>query len=163
MFYPRKASIYPPPEPKSDRPDWVWDLGRKDTALSQVIDEMYVARANKLNVLTAIGLRTAFDRASFLLGVDENLSLNKKIEKLVEDGKLGKVEARHIEVAVNAGNAAAHRGWSPDDEQLAALLHVLEQFLRRNFSEPPIGQIGALIPPRPKEKKRGKPPASKAD
>lgn len=152
-FYPRTISVYPEPETKSAKPDWTWDLHRKDNVLSQVIHEMYVAKASNLNVLTAIGLRTAFDRATFLLGVEESLELNKKIETLVEDGRLGKVEAEHMQVAVNAGNAAAHRGWSPDDEQLAVLLHVLEQFLRRNFFEPPIGQISAAIPPRPKKKK----------
>ena len=53
-----------------------------------------------------------------MLGVDESLDLNKKIEKLVDDGRLGKIEAEHMQVAVNAGNAAAHRGWSPNDEDL---------------------------------------------
>lgn len=153
MFYPKTVSVYPPPEPKSEKPDWTWDLYRKDSVLSQVVHEMYVAKANNLNVLTAIGLRIAFDRATFLLGVDESLDLNKKIEKLVDDGRLGKIEAEHMQVAVNAGNAAAHRGWSPNDEDLAVLLNVLEQFLRRSFFDPPIGQIGAAIPPRPKKKK----------
>ncbi|MGV7180436.1 DUF4145 domain-containing protein [Stenotrophomonas sp. MA5] len=155
MFYPKTVSVYPPPEPKSEKPDWTWDLYRKDSVLSQVVHEMYVAKANNLNVLTAIGLRIAFDRATFLLGVDESLDLNKKIEKLVDDGRLGKIEAEHMQVAVNAGNAAAHRGWSPNDEDLAVLLNVLEQFLRRSFFDPPIGQIGAAIPPRPKKKKKG--------
>jgi len=154
MFYPKTVSVYPPPEPKSEKPDWTWDLYRKDSVLSQVVHEMYVAKANNLNVLTAIGLRIAFDRATFLLGVDESLDLNKKIEKLVDDGRLGKIEAEHMQVAVNAGNAAAHRGWSPSDEDLAVLLHVLEQFLRRSFFDPPIVQIGATIPPRPKKKKK---------
>lgn len=155
MFYPKTVSVYPPPEPKSEKPDWTWDLYRKDSVLSQVVHEMYVAKANNLNVLTAIGLRIAFDRATFLLGVDESLDLNKKIEKLEDDGRLGKIEAEHMQVAVNAGNAAAHRGWSPNDEDLAVLLNVLEQFLRRSFFDPPIGQIGAAIPPRPKKKKKG--------
>lgn len=153
MFYPKTVSVYPPPEPKSEKPDWTWDLHRKDSVLSQVVHEMYVAKAANLNVLTAIGMRIAFDRATFLLGVDESLDLNKKIEKLVDDGRLGKIEAEHMQVAVNAGNAAAHRGWSPNDEDLAVLLHVLEQFLRRSFFDAPIGQIGAAIPPRPKKKK----------
>lgn len=157
MYCPRRTSVYPPPEPKSEKPDWTWELYRKDSVLSQVIHEIYVAKTNDLNVLTAIGLRTAFDRATFLLGVDESLDLSQKIEQLVQDGRLGKVEAEHMQVAVNAGNAAAHRGWSPDDQQLAALLRVLEQFLRRSFFEPPIGQIGILIPPRPKKQKKSQP------
>ncbi|AWH46724.1 DUF4145 domain-containing protein [Stenotrophomonas sp. ZAC14A_NAIMI4_1] len=153
MFNPKTVSLYPPPKPKSENPDWTWDLHRKDSVLSQVVHEMYVARASNLNVLTAIGLRIAFDRATFLLGIDESLDLNKKIEKLLDDGRLGKIEAEHMQVAVNAGNAAAHRGWSPTDEDLAVLLHVLEQFLRRSFFDLPIDQIGAAIPARPKKKK----------
>lgn len=150
MYYPKTVSVYPPPEPKSQRPDWAWDLRLRDNVLAQIVEEMYVAKTNQLNVLTAVGLRSALDRATFILGIDEGLDFPSKIAKLTDDGRLGKVEADQLQVLVQAGNAAAHRGWSPDDAQLSALLDVLERFIRSSFFSPPVEKIGALIPPRPK-------------
>lgn len=113
IYCPRAVSVFPAPAPKSEKPDWAWDLWSKDTVLSQVIDETYAAKSQQLKILTAVGLRTAFDRATLLLGVDEALEFKQKIEQLTSDGRLGKIEAEQIEVLVNAGNAAAHRAWSP--------------------------------------------------
>lgn len=157
IYCPRAVSVFPAPAPKSEKPDWAWDLWSKDTVLSQVIDETYAAKSQQLKILTAVGLRTAFDRATLLLGVDEALEFKQKIEQLTSDGRLGKIEAEQIEVLVNAGNAAAHRAWSPTMEQVSALLDVLEKFLRRNFFEAAVVQIGAEIPPRPKRKAKSSP------
>ena len=54
----------------------------------------------------------------------------------------------------DAGNAAAHRGWSPDETDATQLLDAMEVFLQRAFI---VGQkalsIRNNIPAKPRRKK----------
>jgi hypothetical protein len=58
----------------------------------KLFDDVYIALNNDLGVLAAIGMRTVFDSASELLSIDPNLSLEKKLNALESQGKIGKDE-----------------------------------------------------------------------
>ena len=94
---------------------------------------MYVAYDNQSYILTAIGLRTALDRATEILEIDPALTFEKKLTALGEGGWIGDTEKALLEVVTDAGNAAAHRGWSPESHEVAALLSALELFLQKAF------------------------------
>jgi hypothetical protein len=96
---------------------------------------MYLASEGGSAILAAIGLRTALDRATELLEIDTELSFRKKLDKLLETGRIGQNELEQLEVVTDAGNAAAHRGWSPDADQLRKLIGAMELFLRKAFIE----------------------------
>ncbi|WP_353429023.1 hypothetical protein [Paracoccus denitrificans] len=66
-----------PPPPKRMPPTWAWDLKVRDLTLGGLLDDVYTALSNNLGVLAAIGMRTVFDRASELLGVDPALPFAK--------------------------------------------------------------------------------------
>jgi Domain of unknown function (DUF4145) len=75
-------------------------------------------------VLAAIGLRTAFDRASELLGIDPNKTFAGKLSQLVVDGHIGSTEKASLDVLTDAGGAAAHRGWKTQSKATGhAIVH----------------------------------------
>lgn len=109
---------------------------------------MYDALNNDLTVLATIGMRTIFECASELLGVVE-FTFDAKLDKLKELGKLGSNEREMLNVLTEAGNAAVHRGWKPNSEQLETMANIVEAFLHRNFVlEEAAKLLKAKIPPR---------------
>jgi hypothetical protein len=96
-----------PAETRRAEPDWLVDV--RDVILRRLLRELYAALNSDLPVLSAIGARTVFDRASELLGVHPALGFDKKLDDLVTNGKIGSDEKAHLNVLIEAGSAAAHR------------------------------------------------------
>jgi hypothetical protein len=88
-YIPHRITHWPKPPAASERvqPAWASQLLDIDNDLDSLFNEIYVALNNNLRVLSAIGVRTAFDRASELLGVDPAKSFADKLSKLVQLGK----------------------------------------------------------------------------
>lgn len=146
------SRTYPSPEVQI-RPAWFEALSKTDTQLQSILYEMYLAFENKAYILTTVGLRTALDRATEVLGIDPAVSFEEKLKALRDGGWVGETEHDILDVITNAGNAAAHRGWSPSKEDTGKLLTAMEAFLHRAFI---VGQdalaIKANIPPKPKRR-----------
>jgi len=144
---------YPRP-PSRPRPDWFDNIGKIDPTLFSLLEEMYAAYEQKCLVLTAIGLRTALDSCTASVQIDPAFTFQEKLRALKEEGYIGETEHDLLTVLTDAGNAAAHRGWSPEDEDIGHLLDVLENFVQRVL----INGKRALamkgnIPQRPKRRK----------
>lgn len=138
-------------------PEWIESIAEADKTLGKLLAEMYTALNNDLRVLAAIGARTAFDRSSELLKVDTALTFTEKLDKLVEIGKVGRDERDTLEVLVDAGSAAAHRGWLPKPAELYTMMTIVEAFLYRAFIlDDGIQKLKAAVPPKPKRQKRVK-------
>lgn len=144
---------YWPKLPKRRAPlDLVIVLMDRDADLARLFCDIYVAMDNSLDVLTAIAIRTVFDRASEAFGVDPATTFQKKLAQLQDLGKIGDTERTNLAVLVDAGSAAAHRGWRPTSEQLDRLVSIIENFLLRNFVLNPAGEVlRSTIPPRQTE------------
>ena len=148
-------TTYWPAPVRRPSPDWLPELRATDETLWQVLSEMYEALNNDLRVLVAIAARTAFDRSSELLGVDAAISFEKKLTELVTLNKISGDEKQILETLIDAGSAAAHRGWRPDAQHLATMMEVVEAFLHRSFIvSDGISRLKTSVPPRP-PKKRG--------
>ncbi len=129
--YPEKLTYWPPPK-RRNIPEWVYEY-ELDEELVQLLYEMYAAINRDLTVLTAIGVRTVFDRASHLHGIDHNANFQEKLRILREGGYIGTEELEYLNTLVEAGSAAAHRGWRPSLEQINTLVSTIELFLHRSF------------------------------
>lgn len=152
-----RTETYPSPEKKSERPDWTWNLYQRDKVLSQIMDEVYSAIELKAYILASVGLRTAFDRATETLGIEPSIDLGAKVSTLRTGGWIGDTEAENLSVLVDAGSAAAHRGWSPNENDFRPLLKTLEQFLERTvLSDKQISEIAGKIPPKQKKTRNPK-------
>lgn len=140
-YLPSDFSYWPAPS-KRERPKWASDLSIDYKTLGGLLDEVYGALNNDLRVLAAIGVRTVLDAASELLEVDPAKTFEEKIVDLVRLGKVGQEEKKTLDALANAGNAAAHRKWKPEPEELDAMVSVIEAFLYRNFV---LGKVSAKL------------------
>jgi hypothetical protein len=151
--YARKAETFPRAEPR-DKPTWIVGLEKTDEQLINILGEMYAAYSGGLYILAAQGLRTALDRATEVLGIDPAKTFEEKLDALKSGGWIGDTERDVLGVVTDAGNAAAHRGWSPDEHELRPLLSALELFLQRAFlvGRKPL-ELKQAIPPKPLRRK----------
>lgn len=149
QFCPLKHTYHPSPI-RRDRPDWSERIRATDRDLQRLLNNTYDALDADLAVLAAIGTRTVFDRASELLGVEPARTFAEKLNELRATGKIGDVEREHLSALVDAGGAAAHRGWEPSAEELDTMVTILEGFLHRSFVlAPQAGALRGSVPPRP--------------
>lgn len=147
---PHKITYWPAPS-KRKKPDWSSKLFAVDNDLNSLFDDVYVALNNDLRVLSAIGIRTAFDRASELLNVDPAKNFAEKLKDLVKLGKIGESERGTLAILTDAGSAAAHRGWKPEPKQLGTMMGIIEAFLYRNFVlDPEVKSLKKYVPPKQK-------------
>lgn len=146
----KEVQTHPKPEAKT-KPVWFDAMQKIDGQLHNILSQMYVGHDNHANILAAIGLRTALDRATEVLGIDPAKTFDEKLDQLRDGGWIGQTERDILGVVTDAGNAAAHRGWEPDSREVSELLSALEVFLHRAFI---VGQkaltIKSSIPARPK-------------
>ncbi|ATF93365.1 DUF4145 domain-containing protein [Cedecea neteri] len=142
--YPRSLEHRPP--------QWIENLAAIDYQLSILLNEVYQAYYNESYILASIGLRTAFDRTSEVLNILPTLPLGKKVEKLAEDGYIGETEKSQLLIVTDAGNAAAHRAWSPTKSEFKSLLTITEDFIRRSvLRDDGIMKIAGKIPAKQKK------------
>jgi uncharacterized protein DUF4145 len=117
-----------------ERPKWLRKIEEADRDLGGLLEEMYSALDSGLRVLAAIAARTVFDRAAELLGINPANNFKEKLSSLGAYGKISIDEESTLEVLVDAGSAAAHRGWRPTPEELSIMIDVVESFLHRSFA-----------------------------
>jgi Domain of unknown function (DUF4145) len=176
-YIPHRITHWPappaPPAPsKRKQPDWAsprFDLDSEqfgvdselyaiDSDLASLFDDIYVALNNDLRVLSAIGIRMAFDRASELLGVDPAKSFAEKLVELAKLGRIGVSEKDTLDILTDAGSAAVHRGWKPKPEELDTMMNIIETFLYRTFIlDAAAKRLKQNVPARQKRQKRQKP------
>ncbi|WP_067319577.1 DUF4145 domain-containing protein [Mesorhizobium sp. AA23] len=130
---------YWPALSKRQKPEWLDDFGvhiGDADELEQAIREVYGALDADLPILAAIGMRTCFDVAAILLGVEDNLPFAKKLDELVRLQKIGGVDKDRLALLVDAGSASVHRGWKPKPKELETLAEILEHFVFEAFVAP---------------------------
>lgn len=130
---------YWPALSKRPKPEWMTETGVEALdveALDAAMLELYGALDNDLRMLAAIGIRTAYDIASELLGANPTLSFAQKLDSLVTSGRIGIADKDRLGTMVDAGSASAHRGWRPKADELNTIMDVLEHFIAEAFVAP---------------------------
>ncbi len=147
--YARTVTSYPTPTSKT-KPQWFTTIQKADQQLAGILGETYVAYDASLFILATVGIRTAIDRTTELLGIDPAKPFKDKLDDLQSGGWIGDTEKEILDVVIDAGSAAAHRGWSPDAAEAALLITVLEVFLQKVFIvEKKALVLKTSIPPKP--------------
>lgn len=151
--YIETIQFWPPPA-RRHRPDWFTSILLEDRVLGSLFENVYTALDNNLSVLAAIGMRTVFDRASELLGVETQKHFDEKLIDLETGKHITEKEVSVLRALIDAGSAAAHRGWKPKVNQLDDMMNILESFLHRAFLLESIGKkLGKHVPVRESKKK----------
>jgi hypothetical protein len=157
---PSKLVYYPSPI-KRERPKWadnfmaerlLAELGIIEKGdLWSLFDDVYGCLNADLPIPAAIAIRTTFDKATEYLGINPTISFAKKLTALFDLGKISEDERDVLIVLVDAGSAAAHRGWKPKPKELDTLVSLIETFLHRTFVLGEAArQVKASVPRKPK-------------
>jgi hypothetical protein len=126
---------------KRNRPEWLDRLNgyiehERSEDLESCLFQVYEALDHDLNILAAIGIRTTFDVASEILGVDPDRPFEEKLKAMEELSIISPTQRDDFDVLINAGNASAHRGWNPNFEDLDPLVDSLDHFIADKFVTP---------------------------
>lgn len=158
-YLPSLIAYWPSPS-KRERPAWFDELPLIDTTLSQLMNDVYTCLNYDIRIPAAIAARTCFDRATELLGIEPSEPFAKKLILLAKQGKISSDEIISLGALTDAGNAAAHRGWRPNTNELDTMMSILEAFLHRSFVLAKAANALKLkIPAKPK--RSPKPPKAK--
>ena len=120
-------TIYPPVTSRSP-PPWFEDL--PDPTLRQISEEVYKSLQSESLYLATFGSRTLLDRLLVLIVGDQG-NFEKGLNALVSEGKISQHERDILAPVLEAGHAAAHRGWAPAQQQIKTILDTVEGLVHR--------------------------------
>ncbi len=124
-----KVTLWPPPTSRT-RPDWLAEI--EDEVLENIFTEVYDALDQGLALLATMGIRAALDR-SMEINVGDVGGFKQKLDKLLSNDVIGKGEYGVLEIMIDAGHAASHRGHAPERKQLNTIIDTVENFIHREF------------------------------
>lgn len=117
-------------------PPWVSELPE---GLAALLKETYQAKAQGWNRLTAMGIRTLFDMISVEALSRDAKTFKEKLDEMVREEHLVPTQRENLHAMVEAGNAAAHRGFNPPPEMVDTMweiaLNALHSFVLRRRAE----------------------------
>lgn len=114
-----------PPQVSRRRPEWHYWLPME---IRDLLTEIYAALHSNSHRLALMGARTVIDM--FVLDkIGDVGTFKQKLQALVNDGYLGSQQQDILNVALEAGNAAVHRGYKPSVEVLTHVIDVVENLL----------------------------------
>jgi predicted transport protein len=143
-------TIYPPVTYRT-APSWFEDL--PDPTLQAISQEIYKSLQTGSHYLATFGSRTLIDRL-IVLTVGDKGNFVRGMNALQEEGKISKHEREILEPVLQAGHAAAHRGWAPTKEQLAVILDTVEGLIHRLLVLPKLAEeLDEAVPNRNKDEK----------
>lgn len=147
--------IYPP---VTYRPSPIWFDDLPDDTLREISAEIYKSLQSDSHYLATFGSRTLIDRL-IVLTVGDKGNFPKGLQALQDGGMLSQHERDILNPVVDAGNAAAHRGWAPTKEQIAVILDTVEGLIHRLLVLPKLAEeLEEAVPSRGGGKvKAGKP------
>ena len=138
-----KEEFYPP-QVSRRLPDWHEEL---PSELQELLNEVYTALHSDSRRLALMGARTVIDM--FVLDkIGDVGTFKQKLQALVENGYLGSQQRDILDVALDAGNAAAHRGYKPSPEVLNHVIDVVESLVQSYALEKASKSVKEAIPSR---------------
>ena len=121
-------TIYPP-QVLRRRPHWLQEL---PDSIETIMQQTYQALDSNSRALALMGARTAVDMVmSDKIG--DVGSFAKKLEALETSGVIGSRNRSVLEAALDAGNAAAHRGYQPSADDISAVMDIVENLLQAAY------------------------------
>lgn len=122
-----KQNIYPPVTYRSLP---IWHENIEDCILRDLFEEIYKALQMNCRYLATTGSRTLIDRLIVLIVGDQG-NFARGLEKLKSESAISEHEHQILTTTVEAGSAAAHRGWAPTKEELVTILDTIEGLIHR--------------------------------
>jgi hypothetical protein len=147
---PELEVVHYPPAVSRPIPRWRY---KAPYSISDLIGEVYAALHNDSRSLALMGARTILD----LILVDKVGDVGRfsaKLKKLEEQGFVARQSRTILEAALDAGSAAAHRGYKPTPRQLNQVMDIVENVLQSVYVlEKAAEALRKTTPPRHKAKR----------
>ncbi|MHA3115273.1 DUF4145 domain-containing protein [Acinetobacter sp. ANC 4635] len=125
---------------------WSFNLPEDDMLL---FFEVITAWDKGLYILSLSGIRTLIDRYMVKL-VGDIGGFKTKLKKMLEENHINKKQYELLDIVIEAGNAAGHRGFKPDKDMLDNLLHVVEDIISLEYKTMDFSHYSEIIPQRNK-------------
>ncbi len=118
-----------PPQVLRRRPHWLNEL---PAAIVVIMRQAYQALDANGRALALMGARTAVDMV-MTEKVGDVGSFAEKLDALEGTGVIGSQNRTILEAALDAGNAAAHRGYQPSADDVNAVMDIVENLLQAAY------------------------------
>jgi hypothetical protein len=134
-------------------PDWLDRIEAASPDLHGLLAEVYTATNDHQVRMLAMAVRAVVDVVMVQRLSGDFGSFEVKLAKMVDAGYLTKAQAETLETVIDAGSAAAHRGFLANRELLVEMVVIMESMIRELYiSGPMMKALKQLIPPRPPRK-----------
>ena len=141
---------YFPPPVSRHPPRWRYRL---PSDLRAVFDEVYLSLDANTRCLPIIGARTLLDML-MVQKVGDVGNFKQKLKKLQAGGFVSADNVEILDAALDAGNAAAHRGHAPNVSDVNTVMDIVENLLQAVYVLPDMAQrLKKATPPRPGKKR----------
>jgi len=138
------VAYYPPPV---SRPPPMW-RGKLPPHVRSLLQEVYSSLHADSRRLAVMGARTLVDMM-LLEKVGDVGSFRDKLAQLETLGFVGTRSREFLAAALDAGSAAAHRGFEPEKEQLGHVMDIVENLLQAVYAlESAAADLRGATPPR---------------
>lgn len=128
-----------PPAPMRKMPEWGVDaflcLPADDLWIVQLHKDIYAATGMKSYALAGKGTRAIVDFVVTSKAGDEG-NFKQKLHRMLEQSLITETQVEVIYAAFDAGSAAAHRGYSPTQQDVYTLLDITESLLQQVYINP---------------------------
>lgn len=115
-----------PPSVARRRPGWRSKLPRE---IRDLLTQVYAALDANSRALATMGARAVLDMV-LVEQVGDVGGFAQKLKALEAEGVIGRKNRQVLEAALDAGNAAAHRGHQASAEDVNAVMDILENLLQ---------------------------------
>jgi hypothetical protein len=144
-----EPNYYPPPV-RRQRPSWHVELPQE---IFQILSEVYAALASDSRRLALMGLRTVLD-IYIVDKIGDAGGFKEKLKQLREKGEISEHGAELLDAAIEAGSAAIHRGFKPEQKHLETVLEIVENLLRQSALKPSAKKVMDAVPKRKQKRDR---------
>jgi hypothetical protein len=144
--------FFPPPVSRH-KPKWFYDIPHE---MRSLLEEIYNSLDANTTALPLMGARALLDML-IVDKVGDVGSFAQKLKDLESQGFISQKNREVLDAALDAGSAAAHRGYAAKLEDVQAVMDIVENLLQATYVLDKVAvKIKKSTPPRPAAK-RAKP------
>lgn len=134
------------------KPEWLWQV---EPRLRQLFEEVYAALGAGTLAVPVMGARAILDvviqgkvgdRGGFAAGLD----------RLTTKGLISTHDRGILDAAVEAGNAAAHRGFLPTEDDALRVIEIVEHLVSSLYVLKPAAKGLKKVTPKRRRRRKGK-------
>jgi Domain of unknown function (DUF4145) len=138
-----------PPRTSRHKPKWLFDIPYN---MKLLLEEIYNSLDADTTALPLMGARALLDMI-MVDKVGDVGSFAQKLKALEAQGFISRKNRETLEVALDAGSAAAHRGYSAKLDDVQAVMDIVENLLQATYVFDKVtAALKKSTPPRPPRK-----------